>query len=53
MSQQTRKTSLPRIKQYFCRKPKHVFLAVSHEPESANASSSDSKGSFDFAVQEE
>jgi len=52
MSQQKRKASHPSIKQYFCSKPKQKFLAVA-QPESANSSSSDCKGSFDSAVQKE
>jgi len=51
MSQQKRKAGHPRIKQHFFNKPKQKFLAVS-QPESANASSSDCKGSFDSVVQE-
>jgi len=51
MSQQKRKASHPRLKQYFCSKHKLKFLAVS-QPESANASSSECKGSFDSVVQE-
>jgi len=51
MSQQKRKVSHPRIKQYFCNKPKQKFLAVS-QPESANTSSSECKGSFHSVVQE-
>jgi len=49
MSQQKHKASHPRTKQYFCSKPKQKFLDVS-QPESANASSSDCKGSFDSVV---
>jgi len=49
--QQKRKASHPRIKQYFCSKPKQKFLSVS-QPESANASSSDCKGYFNSVVQE-
>jgi len=51
MSQQKHKASHPRIKQYFCSKPKQKCLAIS-QPESANASSSECKGSFDSVVQE-
>jgi len=51
MSQQKCKASHPRIKQYFCSKPKQKYLAVSL-PESANASSSECKGTFDSLVQE-
>jgi len=51
MSQQKRKSSHPRIKQYFCSIPEQKFLAV-NQPESANASSSECKGSFDSVVQE-
>jgi len=51
MSQQKSKASHSRIKQYFCGKPKQKFLAVS-QTESANASSSECKGSFDSVVQE-
>jgi len=51
MSQQKRKASHPRIKQHFCNKPKQKFLAVS-QPESANTSSSEFKGSFDSFMQE-
>ena len=51
MSQQKRKARHPRIKQYFCSKPKQKFVAVSW-PESANASSSACKGSFDSLVQD-
>jgi len=51
MSQQKHKANHPRIKQYFCCEPKQKFLAVS-QPESANASSSECKGSFDSVVQE-
>jgi len=50
MSQQKRKASHPRIKQYFC-KAKQIFLAVS-QPENANATSRDCKNSFDSVVQE-
>ena len=46
------KASHPSIKQFFCIKPKLKFLAVS-QPESANASSNDCKGSFDSLVQED
>jgi len=49
MSQQKRKASHPRIKQYFCSELKQKFLAVS-QPESANAGSSECKGSFDSVV---
>ena len=51
MSQQKRKASHPRIKQYFCSKPKQKFLTVS-QPESANASGNECKGSFNSVVQE-
>jgi len=51
MSQQKRKASHPRIKQYFCNMPKQKFLAV-RQPESANASSRDGKNYFYFVVQE-
>jgi len=51
MSQRKCKASHPRVKQYFCSKPKQNFLAVS-QLESANASSSECKGSFDSVVQE-
>jgi len=51
MSQQKGKVSHPRIKQYFCSKPIQKFLAVS-QPESANASGSECKHSFDSVVQE-
>jgi len=50
MSQQKRKASHSRIKQYFCSKPEQKFLVS--QPESANASSSDYKSYFDSVVQE-
>jgi len=49
MSQRKHKASHPRKKQYFCSKPKQKCLALS-QPESANASSSDCKSSFDYVV---
>jgi len=52
MSQQKRKASHQRIKQYFCSEPKQKFLAVC-KPESAKASSSYCKSSFDSVVQQE
>jgi len=52
LSQQKRKATHPSIKQYFCSKPKHKFLAAS-QPEIANTSSSDCKDSFDSDVQKE
>jgi len=52
MSQHKRKASHPRIKQYFWSKPKQKCIAVS-QPETANASSSECKGSFNSVVQEE
>jgi len=51
VSHQKRKASHPRIKQHFCDKPKQKCLAVS-QPESANTSTSECKGSFDSVVQE-
>jgi len=51
MSQQKNKASHPRIKQYFCSKPEPKILAVNH-PETANASSSECKDSFNSVVQE-
>jgi len=51
MSQQKRKASHSRIKQYFSSKPEQKFLAVS-QPKSANASSSECKNYFDSVVQE-
>jgi len=51
VSQQKRKVSHPRIKQYFCSKPKQKFLVVS-QPESANVSSSECKRFIDSVVQE-
>jgi len=51
MPQRKHKASHPRIKQYFCSKPKQKFLPVC-QPESPNASSSESKGSFDSVVRE-
>ena len=50
MSQQKRKASHPRIKEYVCSKPKHKFLTVS-QPESANANRNECKGSFTSVVQ--
>ena len=47
----SRKASYPRIKQYFCSKLKQKFFAVS-QPESANAGSSECKGSFDSVVKD-
>ena len=52
MSQHKRKACHPRMKKYVCSKPKQRFLAVS-QPESANASSSECKGSFNSVVQDE
>jgi len=52
MSLQKRKASHPIIKRNFCNTPEHKLLAVS-QPESANASSSDCKCSFDSVVQKE
>jgi len=51
LSQQKRKARHPRIKQYFCSKPKQKIIAIS-QSESANASSSECKGSFDSVVRE-
>jgi len=50
MSQQKRKAIHPRIKDYFCSKPKQKFLPVT-QPESANTSSSECKVFFDSVVQ--
>jgi len=49
ISQQKRKVSHPRIKQYFCSKPKEKFLPVS-QPKSVHASSRDRKNTLFYCA---